>query len=245
MTGYVRQGHAGLFLTRVSDIQCPRVEQCGYRCEAGRGGHDGPHLFEEHKHPSIEATPPPLDVDVLAVVLRATYGYKFLSGNVDDWRAEAEYVTERYAALTKPERILPPPPTPVDVRQHFPYGGPLVNGGQIAPSIDHSEQVYGAETTPPSLDVERVMEWLHDLDGAQRVECATGVEGHREDAMQFISGYAALTDRAAEEGRKARNAARAVATEDASGGYREVKGCGCEHCAALALGDRAVSGINK
>jgi len=60
-------------------------------------------VLRAHAEARAEATPPPLDVDVLAVVLRATYGYKFLSGNVDDWRAEAEYVTERYAALTKPD----------------------------------------------------------------------------------------------------------------------------------------------
>ena len=53
MSGYSRAGQPGaVFLTRVSDGQCPRVEECGYRCEAGRGDHDGPHLFEEHVHVS-------------------------------------------------------------------------------------------------------------------------------------------------------------------------------------------------
>jgi hypothetical protein len=57
-----------------------------------------------------------------------------------------------------------------------------------------------AEAAP--LDVETVMEWLHDLDGTQHyithetsydgddmegVECMTGVEGHRDDAKQLLA----------------------------------------------------------
>jgi len=123
MKGYVRQGHAGLFLTRVSDVQCPRVEQCGYRCEAGRGGHDGPHLFEEHKHPSIEATPSPLDVGIARIVNAAIdLDGLWTTTETDDetivWDVEAGPALDdlrtaiisadfdllnRYAALTKPD----------------------------------------------------------------------------------------------------------------------------------------------
>jgi hypothetical protein len=40
-------------------------------------------------------------------------------------------------------------------------------------------------------------------------------------------------------GVRARNYARSIAAEDASGGYREIAGCGCEHCAALRSPDPA------
>jgi hypothetical protein len=40
-------------------------------------------------------------------------------------------------------------------------------------------------------------------------------------------------------GVRARNYARSIAAEDASGGYREIAGCGCEHCAALHSPDPA------
>src|SRR5690242_14175400 len=50
MSDFAREGQPGRYRTRISDIQCPRVDACGYRCEAGRGDHEGPHLFEEHAH---------------------------------------------------------------------------------------------------------------------------------------------------------------------------------------------------
>ena len=53
MIGYQRAGEVGLYLTRESDGRCGRIDPCGYQCEAGMGGHDGPHLFEEHLHRGV------------------------------------------------------------------------------------------------------------------------------------------------------------------------------------------------
>jgi len=94
--------------------------------------------------------------------------------------------------------------------QEWPGGDerlPEYGFGSLTEAILAIEAEARAEATPPPLDVERVMEWLHDLDGTQHyithetsydgddmesVECATGVEGHREDAMQL---FAALGDK--------------------------------------------------
>lgn len=75
--------------------------------------------------------------------------------------------------------------------------------GNPVPLSEFREEGTGtwtAQVTAPT--VETVMEWLHDLDGTQHfithgmnydgedeegVECITGVEGHRDDALQLLA----------------------------------------------------------
>jgi hypothetical protein len=84
------------------------------------------------------------------------------------------------------------------------------------------------------LTEEELARALHEVEHDYRPRLLTCMMKHRRRAAAILDGLDP-----ADAGVRARNYARSIAAEDASGGYREIAGCGCEHCASLRSPDPA------